>query len=244
VKKLELIIRDKAVGLLEDHLEAINQMCRAPNDPLAPEGLTLWPSDKDLEELSRAIRDLASSYSRGAGSTWSCILAVQNKRPSLKLRKRVEDLVDRALKLSGKLPRAIEIHRQAMAGSEAAMSCFADLGTCFDGRAEIMSINWDMHSAILAPSAAKGESYRERAAQICIDVLRWSYTIRHPASTIMIWLMEIGNLGLAKKLDYVGSTHFYLLDEILERRKEGRRKKRAALRQKKRRLKDKEIALG
>ena len=47
-------------------------MCREPVGPRAKgaKGLIQWPSYKDLEGLSGAIRDLASIYSRGDGSTW------------------------------------------------------------------------------------------------------------------------------------------------------------------------------
>ena len=200
-------------------------MCREPVGPRAKgaKGLIQWPSDKDLEGLSGAIRDLASLYSRGDGSTWSCILAIQNKRPSLNLQKRIEDLVNRASKFYWKLPRAIEIKRQAKEGHEAAKACFKDLQKCSQGQAGIMSIKWDNHGTILAPSAAKGETCKDRAAQICIDWLRWSNQIDEPTSPLRFWLIGIGNLDLAKKLDYSGSTDFF--DEILERRKERQAKK-------------------
>ena len=218
-------------------------MCREPVGPSAKgaKGLIQWPSDKDLEGLSGAIRDLASLYSRGDGSTWSCILAVQNKRPSLQLRKRIEDLADRASKLYWKLPRAIGIEKQAKEGSVAAEACLKDLQKCYNGQAEIVSIKWERHDAILAPRAAKGETRRERAAQICLDWLRWSRDVHDPSLPLSLWLTGIGNLALAKKLDHLGSTDFF--DKTLERRKEDRRKESDAHRQRKQRLKSSERKL-
>ena len=240
------LIRDKAAERLEFYLDGCHQMCRVPDDPLrqppALRGETLWPDKEFLKGLSRAIRHLASLYGRGKWSTWSCILAIQNKRPALKPRKRIEDMVDRALKLRWKLPRAIEIAKQARKGGIKAEACLADLGKCFDGRAEIMSIEWDRHSAILAPSQAKGESCRDKAAQICLDWMRFCREIGAPASTLTLWLVDIGNLPLAKKLDCSGSDNFFI--KMPEMSREDRRRERAALRQKKHRLKDKDIALA
>jgi hypothetical protein len=231
--------RDKAVERLEIYLDGCNQMCREPNDPRALEGQTLWPPQGYLDLLERAIRDLASLYSRGEGSTWSCILAIENNRPSLKLKKRIEGLVDRASELSRELPRAIEIYRQAMAGSEAARSCYGDLGKCFDGQSGIMSIKWHNHETILETSTTEGESCRDKAAQICIDWLRWFLQIGVPALTLEFWLVNIGNPSLAKKLHCSDSAD--VLGKLAEKTREGRRKELAALRQKKRRLKNKGI---
>jgi hypothetical protein len=234
-------IRDKVTELLDFHLEGINQMCRARGDPLAPKGQTLWPSSRDLDELSGAIRSAASLYDRGNGSTWSCILAIQNKRPSLNLQKRIEGMVDRASKLYGELPRAIEIQRQAKEGSAAAEACFKDLQKCFDGQARIMSIKWEKHDAILVPNVPKRETCRDKAAQICIDWMHWNHDVNTAALSLRFWLIDIGNLDLAKKLDYSGSTGFF--DEIRERREQDRRKELGALRQREHRLRDKEIKL-
>jgi hypothetical protein len=232
--------RDKTAERLVFYVDGCHQMCRAPGDPLrqppALRGETLWPTNEFLEGLSGAIRDLASSYSRGEGSTWSCILAIQNKRPALKLRKRIEDLVDRAFKLRWKLPRALEISREANAGSEPAKACLADLEKCFDGQAGIMSIEWNKHGEILKPNRAEGESCRDKAAQICIDWLRFCYQIGAHASTLAGWLVDIGNIPLAKKLDRLVADVF---GGIPEMEKADRRKKRAVLRQKKHRLKNK-----
>ena len=149
-------------------------------------------------------------------------------------------MVDRAAKLYWKLPRAIEIRRQAKERDAADKACFADLRKCYNGQAEIVSIDWEQHDKVLAPNAAKGETCRDKAAQICLDWMRWSYEIAAPASTLMIWLAGIGKLDLAKKLDHLGSTAFF--DERLERRKKDRRKKSDQLRQQKSRLKKREQA--
>ena len=210
-------------------------------DPLAPKGLTLWPSSSNLEKLSDVIRSVASLYDRGNGSTWSCIFAIQNKRPSLKLQKRIEGMIDRASKLYGELPRAIKIQRQAKEGSEAAKACFEDLQKCFNGQAELVSIHWERHDKTLAPRATKRESCREKAAQICIDWLRWDHEVNAPASSLRLWLIGVDNLDLAKKLDYSGSTYFF--DRDSERRRQDRRKKLGGIRQRGHRLKDKETKL-
>jgi hypothetical protein len=227
---------DIAAALLGFHLEEIHKTCRAQQDPMA-NGPTQWPSDRELDELSAAIRRLASLYGKKSGSTWSRILVVQNKRPSLKLKRRIEELVGRASDLYMKLPRAIEIQRQAKEGSETAKACFADLRKCFNGQAGLASIHWDQHDKILAPRAAKGENCRDKAAQICLDWLRWDNHVGGPALSLKFWLVGMGNLRLARKLDHLGSTHFF--DEVLK----NRHKKGDALRQKKHRLRKRELKL-
>ena len=54
-------------------------------------------------------------------------------------------------------------------------------------------------------------------------------------------MADIGNLTLARKLNYSGSVD--LFRKLLEKIKERRRKRRAARRQRKHRLKGEEIAL-
>ena len=93
---------------------------------------------------------------------------------------------------------------------------------------------------ILAPNPAKGESCRDKAAQICIDWLRWGRDVSHPAMTMMLWLVRVGNRVLARKLDHTGVPGF--LGEILEREKENRRKKGNMLRQRSRRIRKKGTA--
>jgi hypothetical protein len=162
-------------------------------------------------------------------------LAIQNKRPSLKLRKRIEDMVDRAAKLYWQKPRATEIEKQAEEGDAKAKACLADLEKCIRGQAEIMSIEWNKHGEILEPSRAEGESCREKAAQICIDWLRWIGEVYTPASDLSPWLDAIGRPDLAKRFDIYPS--------LRERLRQGGRKMRNADRQRRQRLKKRERKL-
>jgi hypothetical protein len=164
-------------------------------------------------------------------------MTIENRRPALKLQKRIEDMVDRAAKLHGEPSCAFEIYMQAKEGSVAAQACLTDLEKCFRGRAEIMSIDWDSHNSILN-NRAKGETCRDKAAQICLDWLRWRHEVRAPALTLGDWLLDIGNLPLSKKLDYPIA---HMFGGWPGRTKEDRRKERAVLRQRKHRLKNKGI---
>ena len=132
--------RNQGAELLKFHLEDFHKMCRSPSHPLAPKGRTLWPSRRGLDELEDVIRLLAALYDGGRGSTWSRILAIEKNRPALHLRKRIKELVDRAVGLCGELPRALEIARQARGGSVAAKACLKDLQKCIDGQAGLMSV--------------------------------------------------------------------------------------------------------
>jgi hypothetical protein len=157
--------RIDVVRRLKLALKEIDRMCREQGDALA--GPIQWPYDKFLDDLSSDIHCLASLYDLGNKSIWSCILAIENKRTSLNLRGRIEDLVSRASKLY-QVPRAIQIQRQARAGSSNAKACFKNLQKCFKGQREIRSIDWEQHHAILAPKTSL-ERCETLAAQICID---------------------------------------------------------------------------
>ena len=53
VKRLEFIRGAEALKLA---LELLNQTCREPGDPLAPEGPTQWPSRIELDAIATAAR--------------------------------------------------------------------------------------------------------------------------------------------------------------------------------------------
>jgi hypothetical protein len=76
-------------------LKEIGNFC-LESDPPRSGAPTQWPDGQFLERLSEAIRLSASLYSRGRGTIWDCVKALENRRTSLKLQKRIEDLVRRA----------------------------------------------------------------------------------------------------------------------------------------------------
>ena len=231
--------RDEAAKQLKGLLQEINGMCRPEQRPLALHKSTIWPSITVLGDLWRYIYRLASLYNRHVGPMWSCILAVENRRPRLNLQKRIEDMVDRASKLYRHWPHALdEIRKEAKEGNVAAKACFEDLQKCAWGKSEMASVDWEQYRIILAP--AEGETCREKAAQICIDGLRWHHETGEPTLGLMLWLVGTGYPALGKKFrcDLANAG-----GEIPEMQRKRRRTELAALRQKKRRLKSRERKL-
>jgi hypothetical protein len=95
-----------------------------------------WPSDQFLDRFSEAIWRSASIYHRGGETLWDWVNAVENRRPSLKLRKRIEDLVKRARQLYLPEPRARHIRKQGLDGSEPSKKCFEALRECCEGKSQ------------------------------------------------------------------------------------------------------------
>lgn len=204
------------------------------------DGHVEWPRGRFLDRFSEAIRRSASLYFRGGQTIWSCVEAIENRRPSLDLRQRIEDLVKRARKLYLPEPRAIQIRKQALDGNEASKRCFEALRECYEGKSRFTSINWKEHGAILAPRPA--ESYEARAAQICIDWLRWALKVDGPATPLVFWLMRIGNSDLLRTLGYSRSLDFF--DRIRVERRETKLKQGNVIRQKWSRLRKDRLALS
>ena len=119
-------------------------------------------------------------------------------------------------------PRAIQIRNQGDNGSERAKKCFEALRKCFEGKSQFASIKWEEHCDILNPRPALRESCEARAAQIVIDWLRWKLEVERPAAPLVVWLMQIGNPALIKRLDYLGSTDVF--DNIRAENKKDRSK--------------------
>ena len=104
-------------------------------------GETPWPSEPWLEEFSENIWRLSLSHKRGGKDLWSCIRAIDNRYPALRLSAKIEKLVNRAAKLYYE-PAAIAMQRQGFDGNQAAIGCFAALKRCHDGITHIASENW------------------------------------------------------------------------------------------------------
>lgn len=233
----------KLTSLLHEPLKlCVNEMedfCLESNDPRS---YTQWPSDQFLDRLSGAIRCSASFYARGGPTIWSCVEAIENRRKSLKLSKTIEALVRRAAKLYSPEPRAIQIHKQALEGSEASKKCFKALQECVEGKSQFTSIKWEKHGDILNPSPARGETCEGRAAQICIEWLRWTLKVERPAAPLVFWLMQIGNPDVLNTLGYSGSINVF--DRIRSKREAKTERKGNRIRQRKRRLRKKRSALS
>ena len=226
--------REELVDSLRRALEEMRRMCHP--FVLAP---TLWPTTEWLDNLSAVIRRLASLHQRGGRSTWSCIGAIENRYPTLKLRKGIEALVDRAAKLRPE-PKAIIIQRQGIAGNESAKNCFEALRMCRDGKREIASVNWDEYRDILSPASNK--SCKDRATQILLNWLRWKPESKRPWVPLEFWLYTIGNRDLLSKIappDYVSPLKTARANREKERIKKGN-----ALRQKRHRLRKDRLALS
>jgi hypothetical protein len=175
----------KLTSLMHEPLEfCLNEMDRfcLQSDDRRRKDYPQWPSGQFLDHLSGAIRRSASFYDRGGPTIWSCVEAIENRRPLLKVRKRIEDLVKRARKLYLPEPRAIGIHKQALGGSEASKKCFKDLQECVEGKSQFTSIKWEKHGDILNPNPARAETCEGRAAQICIEWLRWTLEVGRPSA--------------------------------------------------------------
>jgi len=203
-----------------------------------------WPSDKFLDRFSEAIRRSASLYDRGGDTIWDCVKVLENRRRSLNLRERIEDLVGRARKLYLPEPRALQIHKQALEGSETSQKCFEALQECFEGKRQLASIKWEAHWAILTPRPTLRESCETRAAQICIDWLRWTFEVERPATPLVFWLMRIGNPDLLKALGYSRIDPFARIRLKRKETKLTKAKARAAIRQQRSRLRKDRLALS
>jgi hypothetical protein len=217
---------------LEVSLTRLEESCRDKGDD--PDGRISWPTAAQLDELSANIRAFSSTLQRGGKTTWSCIKAIDKCRPSIKLGKSIEDLVDRAARLYV-VPRAIQIRTQGANGSERSRKCFAALRECFEGKSRFASIKWEEHHDILSPRPALRESCEARAAQICIDWLVWDREIGSPALALRFWLARIDNPPLAAKLSG-GTKADAVFSSVRARGKEDKRKRNDAKRQKMRRL--------
>ncbi len=221
--------RDELVRSLRKALGEMRRMCCA-GDPLSS-GQTEWPSREWLVDLSASIRRLALLLKRGGPTTWGCIKAIELRYPALKLRKGIEDLVNRAAKLHPE-PEAIRIQRQGMAGSKPAKKCFEALEKCRNGQTKIASIDWEEYREILEP--LPGESCAVKAAQICIDCLS---RIETPWDRLAFEIACIGNSDWALRLMSPGCATAF--DNIRAEKKESRSRQLAANRKKKSRLREK-----
>ena len=212
-------------------------MCLSKDHPLCRE--EIWPTTEWLENLSANTRRLASLHKRGRESIWDCIKAIENRCPSLKLRNGIEGLVNRAAKFVRE-PLAITIQRQGMSGNESAKKCFEALKICRNGKSEISSVNWKQHREILKPR--KDESCEAKAAQIVIDWLRWTPCSIKALAPLELWLCVNRSSELLSKVvhpDFVNPFETFLVN-----RKRNRIKERNSIRQKRRRLRKKRLALS
>jgi hypothetical protein len=160
------------------------------------------------------------------------------------LGKKIEDLVKRASKLYLPEPRALQIRKQALDGSEASERCFKALQKCCEGKSQFTSIKWEEHGDILTPRPTLRESCEARAAQICIDWLRWSLEVEGPATPLVFWLMLIGNPNLLKAFQYSGIDPFARIRLTKKELKLAKAKARAAIRQHRSRLRKDRLALS
>ena len=97
---------------------------------------------------------------------------------------------------TGRMP-STRVRKEAKEGNVAAKACFEDLQKCAWGKSEMASVDWEQYRIILAP--AEGETCREKAAQICIDGLRWHHETGEPTLGLTLWLVGTGYPALGKK---------------------------------------------
>jgi hypothetical protein len=213
---------------LKASLAKMSSLCLDKEATLRPGGI-LWPSQPWLDELRGIIWRLASLHKRGGNDLWSCILAIDNRYPALRLSRKITKLVDRAAKLYCE-PLAIAIQRRAIPGNQAAHRCFAALERCHDGKSTFASEDWEQFREILQPRS--DETCEAKASQILADWWRDDLSPEKPWDDLALWLSTIGNPSLAAKLVGPNSRYFFYAT-LSEHENRRRSKALAAMRQQK-----------
>lgn len=214
------------VDRLKASLAQMSKLCFDKEAILQPS--EIWPSEPWLDELSEIIWRLSSLHRRGGNDLWSCIRAIDNRYPALRLSGKIEKLVHRA----GNLYRetaAIAIRRLAISGNQAAHYCFAALKRCHDGRSKFASEDWEQFREILQPRS--GETCEAKASQILVDWLLDDQSPQKPWDPLASWLSTMGNPFLAAKVMRPDAAAFYTA--FFEYGNRSRPGKSAAMRQKK-----------
>jgi hypothetical protein len=97
--KVTAASQEELVSELRALLERIRRCCRTSTDPIVPMRYALWPQRNLLTRLSDNIQNLAAKLRRGRKTLWSCIEAIDDRVPSLKLGKSITGMVSRAAEL-------------------------------------------------------------------------------------------------------------------------------------------------
>jgi hypothetical protein len=237
---------EPAISGIEEWLRRLDTCCREPNTAAkGREQFTQWPNLGHFEGLMLHVQFHGDGNKRLP--QWKTMERLNKRQPSLRLVRRVNQLVERAKQ---RLTEAGESHlgvleRQATSGRKDAKNLLLDVAQLCRNLSTARKIDWSQHEKVLAQFSRTGSielacgltappevRCYARTLELIVDDHRHEFQTK--PSALLSWLHQIGHPGAQElfALDHVvalrANRRKQLIEkyELKQKRKAGRERVR------------------